>query len=65
MADAADWFHFRLGKAGSGTDAVAIAFQDAQGDLDLELYNASGVRVGLSDGTANSERLSLSNRPGW
>jgi Leishmanolysin/Bacterial pre-peptidase C-terminal domain len=63
MADAADWFHFRLGKTGGVNDALSLQFQHALGDVDVELRNANGVRLGLSEGTVNSERISLAYRP--
>jgi hypothetical protein len=39
---------------------VSIAFQNAQGDLGLELYNAFGRRVGSSNGAGDGESVSLS-----
>jgi subtilisin family serine protease len=62
MADAADWFRFTTTATGSSASRVSLSFQHAQGDLDLELYNASGSRLGISEGTGNSEAVSLN---GW
>ncbi len=59
MADGQDWYQFQMNGPGSATDYVGIAFQHAQGDLDLAVYDAAGRRVGLSDGVTNSERVSL------
>ncbi len=59
MADGADWFRFTTSAASTSANSVSLAFQHAQGDLDLELYNASGLRLGLGDGTANGESISL------
>jgi hypothetical protein len=38
---------------------VQINFQHAQGDLDLALYNSAGTLLGRSQGTTDSERVSL------
>src|SRR5262249_7392518 len=40
-----DWFRFQT--ASSGTISARIDFVHARGDLDLELYDASGTRIGL------------------
>src|SRR5207253_2792520 len=39
MADAADWFSFTTSTAGTSSSSVTISFQNAQGNLALELYN--------------------------
>src|SRR5687768_7322067 len=60
MADRHDWYRFYLPVTGTVDDAVAINFLNAQGDLDLRLYNSAGYRLRTS-GTANDgERVSLS-----
>jgi hypothetical protein len=61
MNDTADWFKFKMNATGTSSDYVKIAFTHAQGDLDLELYNASGRVLSRSQGVANSEKLSLQN----
>lgn len=43
----------------SGTLSVSLAFQNAQGNVDLQLLNASQTQLGLSATTANSESLSV------
>src|SRR5262249_55543481 len=58
MADSADWFRFTINQAGSSS-AVTIRFQHAQGNLDLRLYDASGTQLRSSEGTGDSERISL------
>lgn len=63
MADGADWFAFRTLSRGGTQSRVMIAFDHAQGDLDLELYSASGRRISLADGTSDRESLSLRNLP--
>ncbi len=60
MADAGDWFQFQVTATGTSSSYVGINFQNAQGDLDLEVLDANGRRVGLGDGVTNSERVSLS-----
>jgi hypothetical protein len=38
---------------------VRIEFQHADGDLDLHAFDANGTRVGQSEGTANSEQVTV------
>ena len=59
MADAADWFSFSTATAGTAAQSVSIRFQNAQGDLDLELYNAGGQMVRISNATGDVETVSL------
>lgn len=59
MADGNDWFRFTLSTAGTTSSSAVINFQHAQGDLDLELYNSAGTRIGNSAGVGNSETISL------
>lgn len=60
QADAHDWYRFNLAKTAGSAASVSIAFQHALGDLDLELYNASGARLRISQGITGSEVISLS-----
>ncbi|OYW18338.1 MAG: hypothetical protein B7Z55_10795, partial [Planctomycetales bacterium 12-60-4] len=60
MADAGDWYRFTMNGQGSSNSYVGVNFQHAAGDLDVEVYNSSGLRFGLSDGVTNSEVVSLS-----
>jgi hypothetical protein len=62
MADTHDWYRFSMSAAGTGTDSVSIGFLNSQGNLNLELYNASGTRLAVSSSTANGERISLAGR---
>ena len=39
---------------------MSIQFQQAQGDLDFAIYDANAKLVGYSNGTGNSESVSLS-----
>ena len=59
MADSADWFRFTTSATGTSTSTVSISFLNSQGNLQLALYNSSGVQVGSSSGTGNSESVSL------
>jgi hypothetical protein len=59
MADGHDCYRFQTAAAGTAASSVSISFQHSLGDLDMELFNASGVRVGTSQGVTNSERISL------
>ena len=60
MHDSGDWFKFTTTGAGTADHFVRIDSSVQQGDLDLEVYNASGSRVGISETPTNSERVSLS-----
>ncbi|MBX9789553.1 MAG: S8 family serine peptidase [Pirellulales bacterium] len=59
LADSQDFYKFNIETAASAGNAVSIAFQQAQGDLQLALYNSAGTLVGTSQGTGNSETISL------
>jgi len=59
MADAADWFRFTTSATGTASNTVSIAFQNAQGNLQLALYNSAGTLLATSAGTGNSETVSL------
>lgn len=63
MQDSADWFSFTTTAAGTSTSQVSIAFTHSQGDIDLRLFNASGTQVGSSEGSGNSETISMSGLP--
>ena len=61
-----DFFKFYANHTGGAGDLVQIQFTHASGDLDLELLNGSGASVAVSQGTGNSELISLSGLPeGW
>ncbi len=61
MNDAVDWFKFKMNAAGTSSDFVKLAFTHIRGDLDLELYNASGRLLSRSQSVTNAEQLSLKN----
>ena len=56
-----DFFRFYVNSTGTNQDFARINFQHSQGDLDMELYNENGQRVGIANGTSNSETISLNN----
>jgi hypothetical protein len=62
MADSQDWFRFTTSATGTGSNTIALSFQNAQGNLQLELYNSSGTLLATSAGTGNGESISLSGR---
>jgi hypothetical protein len=51
--------YYRVTASATGTLRVSLAFQHAQGDIDLEVYNASFTRLGVSDSVQNAEQLSV------
>src|SRR4029078_12940246 len=59
MADSEEWFRFTTSATGTSTSTVSLSFLNSQGNLQLALYNSSGVQVALSSGTGNSESVSL------
>jgi hypothetical protein len=62
MLDGHDWYRFRTTSRGISGNSVAINFQNANGNLNLELYNANGVRIASSSGFTNKEQISLAGR---
>jgi Lysyl oxidase len=61
-----DFFKFYANHTGGADDLVQIQFTHTAGDLDLELLDASGTPVAISQGTTNTELISLAGRPeGW
>ncbi len=57
-----DWFSFDLKQTGVEGHFVGIALDNIQGDLDIELYNSAGSKIGESKGTRNFESISLAGR---
>ena len=61
-----DFFRFYNPATGTGADFVGITFSHAQGDLDMRLRSDAGSSLATSQGTGNSEVISLSGRAaGW
>ncbi len=54
-----DWFSFYIDHTGAPGDAVSINFDHFQGDLDLDLYDASGNYISGSSTTDYIETVSL------
>jgi len=63
MRDGQDWFRFRQGGTGTASDYVQVDFRNANGDLDVRLFNASGSLIGQSTSTSDRERISLEGLP--
>jgi hypothetical protein len=63
LIDGNDWFRFTTSAKGTAADSVSISFNNAAGNLDLELYNVSGQKLKGSTGNGNTETISLANRP--
>ncbi len=56
-----DWYRFTLAAAGRNGDSFSVAFNNAAGDIDLELYDAAGTTLlRRSTGSGNSESIDLS-----
>ena len=61
-----DWYRFYLAATGTSSDEVEIFFAHSQGDLDLHLYNAAGVKIRQSISINDDELISLNGlAPGW
>ena len=43
----------------TGSHSFSLAFVHASGDIDMEVLNSTGTRLGRSESTTNSEQLSL------
>jgi hypothetical protein len=55
-----DWFKFNLANTGSSADQIVVdGFQHASGDIDVQLYDATGTFLRGSGSTSNSESISL------
>lgn len=57
--DDPDWFQFTLPSTGVVDSSVAIDFDNAQGDLDIFLYNAGYESLGGTYSSNDHEQLSL------
>lgn len=61
-----DFFRFYIPATGTNNDFVRINFLHSQGDIDMRLLNNAGTQIDISQGTGNSEQISLNNRAaGW
>ncbi|HVK14426.1 MAG TPA: hypothetical protein VM597_37150, partial [Gemmataceae bacterium] len=64
MRDRADWFKFAFTGLADASSAVTINFARAAGDLDLQLFDATGNLVRSSTGTGDAESVSLESLVG-
>lgn len=62
LLDAADWYRFTTTSTGTSANSVSISFQNAQGNLALQLVNSSGTVLATANGIGNTESISLSGR---
>jgi len=58
----ADYYMFTTNSVGGPSDFVRIAFTHSQGDLDMTLLAVNNSILGKSDGTTNTETISLNGR---
>lgn len=64
MTDAADWFRFSLDVTGAASGGTAtLQFTRSQGDLDIALYDVSGILLGTGVVAGNTEAISLTGLP--
>ena len=56
--------YFRITASETGTLSFDLAFQHAQGDVDMEIYNVSGTLLGRSESATDNENFSLSANAG-
>jgi hypothetical protein len=61
--DQQDWFQFQTLATGGPNDGVTITFPNAQGNLTLELDDASGRTLQTSTTTSGLEQVNLSGQP--
>lgn len=59
MLDGNDWYRFTLSKPAAVDSSATIYFQDALGNLNLELYNSNGGLIGFSNNGGDSESISM------
>ncbi len=57
-----DYYRFYMPATGTASDFVRIEFSHGAGDLDMRLLNSSGSTLATSEGTSNSEQISLNGR---
>jgi hypothetical protein len=61
-----DYFRFYMPATGGSGDFVRIEFPHSAGDVDMRLLSDSGSTLETSQGTSNSEQISLQGRAaGW
>lgn len=61
-----DYYRFYMPATGTSSDFVRIEFPHNQGDIDMTLFTDGGSNLETSQGTSNSEQISMNGRPaGW
>ena len=61
-----DYFRFYMPHTGTSSDFVRIDFSHGLGDLDMALQSSAGSTLSTSEGTSNSEVISMNGRAeGW
>jgi hypothetical protein len=63
LMDSADWFKFTTVAKGSLLDQVILEYAQADGNLDLELYDAHGQEVGRSSDKGGYEDVKMNDLP--
>ena len=59
MTNSEDWFKFTITSAAKPGDFVSIGFNNSQGNLQLAIYSSYGYLMGASEGTGNTEAVTL------
>jgi hypothetical protein len=62
LMDNADWYKFTTTQKGAAGSGVSIRFSNAEGNLNLRLYDSSGKMIGGSFGTGDVEAITLAGR---
>ena len=63
LAGDVDWYKFSISKPASVYDSARINFNNTEGDLTLDLFDAIGNVLGTSDTAGYSEQVSLNGLP--
>lgn len=61
LADEGDWYKFTMKGVGTSASFARINFLNAQGDLDLSLFDTAGTEVASSASVDDSEQISFEN----
>jgi hypothetical protein len=60
----ADWDWYSADVCAGGTLTLNLTFSDAEGDVDLKLFNDSGLQLRSSASSTDNEQLSYTSTPG-
>ena len=58
-----DFYKFELTKPGTATSDVVVSFENALGDIDIQVLDSAGRVIDSANGTGNTERVSLADLP--